>query len=693
MQLKDDIQFVKGIGPKRADIFYQSNINTVKDFLFLLPRTYLQHSHAKKIRELQEDEFVTVIGRVMSAGKAHGRKERFVVHVTDGSGIIQGVWFNFIKQVENKIKKGMTVALRGKVAFYAGFQIVHPEIEIISEDEKQVPQEFIIPIYPISEPFRKANLNNTSLRKLYESILEKLVINDEDDLLPNEIIKRQHFLNLNVAFKNMHFPESPSQATEALRRFKFEELFLLQLYLQLKKRHYETTNKGHVFEKVGDIFNAILANLPFELTDAQKKVIKEIRKDIKSTKPMNRLIQGDVGSGKTVVALLSMAFAADNNFQSVLMAPTEILAEQHYQNIIKFTAGTQIIVCLLTGSLTEKQKKLRYADIANGMVHIVVGTQALIQEKVNFNHLGLVIIDEQHRFGVMQRALLMEKGSNPHVLVMTATPIPRTMALTVYGDLDISIINELPKGRLPIKTVWKFDHVSNEIYSYIKQKVTDGDQVYIVYPLVEDSEKIDLKSAVESFSKLQTGVFQNIPMALLHGKMKGEEKESIMAAFKAGDTKILVSTTVIEVGVDVPNATIMLVENAERFGLSQMHQLRGRIGRGAKQSLCIFKTSHNVGADAKERMKIMCETNDGFKIAEEDMRLRGLGELFGTRQSGYSDFRIANLMTDGLILEEARNEAFQLLDSDPRLSKAEHKNIKDFIVENVQNRFGLIDIA
>ncbi|MCB0280288.1 MAG: ATP-dependent DNA helicase RecG, partial [Calditrichaeota bacterium] len=450
---------------------------------------------------------------------------------------------------------------------------------------------------------------------------------------------------------------------------------------------------GIRFEKLGEHFHSIHDGLHFELTEAQKRVLKEIRRDTMAPFSMNRLVQGDVGSGKTIVAILTIAIAADNGYQSAFMAPTEILAEQHYLNLLKLTDLAGLRVTFLSGSLKESQRKERLQSIANGMTDVVVGTHAVIQKNVRFQKLGMVVIDEQHRFGVMQRAELLEKGDAPDVLVMTATPIPRTLALTVYGDLDVSVIDEMPKGRVPIKTLWRYDNKEAEIHQFITQRLEAGEQAYIVYPLIEESEKIDIKSAIEQFERISTGVYKKYRLALLHGRMKAEEKEDVMRRFKAGEIQAIISTTVIEVGVDVPNATVMLIENAERFGLSQLHQLRGRVGRGSKQSYCILKTSYRIGDDAKERMQIMVDHLDGFKIAEEDLRLRGIGELFGTRQSGISDLRMANLATDQDWLMKARAEAEHILQEDPHLRKAEHSALRQIVMTDYQQRFGLIEIA
>jgi ATP-dependent DNA helicase RecG len=693
MQLTDDIKFIKGVGPKRAEAFYASAVYTAIDLLNLIPRRYISHKSAIPISQLKVDDYVTIVGKVMTCGVQRGRKKRFVIALSDGTGICQAVWFNFINSIQEKVKKGLTIAISGKVGYFGGYQITHPELEIISESDKFERQDFIVPVYPLSDALRKANVSSSHIKKYIHNILHETHIPKELDTLPISLVEKYKFNSLNDAYLQIHFPENEDQAKDNLARFKYEELFHLQLYLLMRKLTFQHRESGISFDQVGQHFQQILNALDFELTAAQKRVIKEIRRDMKNTLPMNRLLQGDVGSGKTIVAILCIAIAIDNNYQTAFMAPTEILAEQHYLNLLKFATVANLRITFLSGSLKASQKKERLQDIANGMVDIVVGTHAIIEDAVHFNNLGFIVIDEQHRFGVMQRAKLSAKGKNPDLLVMTATPIPRTMALTVYGDLDVSIIDELPPGRIEIKTVWRFDNKEQEVYQFIKEKVRGGDQVYIVFPLVEESEKIDLKSATESYEKLKEEAFADLKLGLLHGRMKASEKEVIMSEFKNHKLDILVSTTVIEVGVDIPNASIMVVEHAERFGLSQLHQLRGRVGRGKKESFCILKTPYNLGQDARERMEIICKTNDGFKLAEEDLRIRGIGELFGTKQSGFSDLKFANLVTDQILLQYARKDAEELIENDPHLRKNEHQILKDIVVNQYQKKFGLIDIA
>ena len=692
MDLSTPLKTLPGIGEKKAELFASAGFSCYQDLLNHIPRKYISHSMAIPIKSLESDAYVTIFGTVLTTGILHGKKKRFTLSISDGTGICKAVWFRFINQVEKRIKKGMKVALTGKVNYFSGYQIVHPEIEILSEDTQHVNEETFLPIYSVPDVLRKKHISSSQIKTYIGHILTRISTINIPEQLPSLVLKKHNFPTLIEAYRFVHQPTSETESVYGLSRFKFEELFYLQLYLLIRKRKVQHTQKGNTFSHVGPIFNALYKELPFELTSAQKRVIKEIRRDMKMDVPMNRLVQGDVGSGKTIVALLCLAIAVDNGFQTAFMAPTEILAEQHYLNLAKYADRCGLRITLLTGKLRKKQREERLLDIANGMVDIVVGTHAVIQDAVQFNKLGFVIIDEQHRFGVMQRASLLEKGENPDVLVMTATPIPRTLALTVYGDLDVSVINELPAGRKPIETRWYYDNREAEVYAFILSEIKQGSQVYIVFPLIEESEKMDLKAATDAYENLCSGVLSGVRVGLLHGRMKPQEKEDVMHAFKQHELDVLVSTTVIEVGVDVPNATIMLIENAERFGLTQLHQLRGRVGRGKKQSYCLLKTAYNLSSDGKERMEVMCSTNDGFRIAEEDLRIRGIGELFGTRQSGISDLRMANLATDQAWLLKAREAAEALLEDDPHIRKNEHKGLRSAVVLYAK-RFGLIDIA
>jgi len=546
--------------------------------------------------------------------------------------------------------------------------------------------------YPLTDSLRKAGISSSTFRKIFLQIFEKQTSVYKEHL-PDKIRKDHNFTEINQAYKEMHLPSSQDLLDQSTKRFIYEEFFYLQLLFALQKKHMAEKPMGISFSGTSPTLTKLFETLPFEMTGAQKKVVKEIRTDMKSISPMNRLLQGDVGSGKTLVAMMAALISIDNGYQIALMAPTEILAEQHFSNLKKFLGPFGIEIILLKGGKTAKEKALILKKIQKNQKALVIGTHALIQQKVEFPNLGLVIIDEQHRFGVMQRGMLISKGTEPDVLVMTATPIPRTLAMTAYGSLDVSTIDEMPANRLPIRTVWRFDNQSEKIYSFIRKQVKAGEQVYIVYPLVEESEKMDLKAAVEAFQLLQNGPLQEMSMGLLHGRMKAEEKDIIMENFSRGEIKILVATTVIEVGVDVPNATIMLIEHAERFGLSQLHQLRGRVGRGKKQSYCILKTPYNVGEIARERIRTMTETTDGFIISEKDLEIRGWGDFFGKKQSGMPAFKLANPIRDREVLEEARRDAFMLIDEDPQLRRSENSGVRKKVSQEYAERLALFKIS
>jgi ATP-dependent DNA helicase RecG len=572
--------------------------------------------------------------------------------------------------------------------------MVHPDFDQLGDGDfgNMIHTGKIIPVYPSSEKLKRAGINSFTFRKIYNDLLEKY-LSDVKEILPDKLIEKNQFLNRRESLRNIHFPESQILLEKSIRRLKYEEFFFLQLMLALQHQQIKNDEPGFAFEKSSSRLTQLFHNLPFEMTEAQKRVVKEIRADMKRYHPMNRLLQGDVGSGKTLVAMMAILIAIDNGFQTTLMVPTEILAEQHYINFTHFLKDMDIPITLLTGSTPKKQRDNLLKQLKGEQSHIVIGTHALIQEDIDFSKLGLVIIDEQHRFGVMQRGSLVDKGVQADFLVMTATPIPRTLALTVYGSLDVSLLDEMPPNRKPVKTLWRFDDKAKEIYEFIIQRLKDNEQAFIVFPLVEESEKIDLKAATESYYLLRKHTFKDWSIALIHGRLKSEEKEAIMRDFMAGKISVLVSTTVIEVGVDIPNATIMLIEHAERFGLSQLHQLRGRVGRSNTKSYCILKTPYNIGELATRRMKIMTETNNGFKIAEEDLRMRGWGEFFGTKQHGLPSFKLANPIVDHSILQLARSDAFCLINEDPQLRKTEHRNMKDYFMQNYKDKLGLIKIS
>lgn len=669
------VQFVKGVGERRADALSKVGIHTVWDLLYYFPRRYLDRSNVTKIRTASVDSDVTVVGRVQSFAIERGRRTRFVLYLFDGTGFLTCVWFNRVSLWSRIFKQGETVAFSGKIGEYRGTkQMVHPDFDRLGEEGESgfLNTGIIIPLYPSGESLGNAGLDSRGFRRIMRRALT--MHGDRiPETLPASVLGRHRLVGLRRALQQIHFPSDWHSLRSAERRLKFEELFYMELMLAQRKRVLHLQQKGIGFKAVGQRTRVLIEKLPFELTDAQKAVLRQIRDDMKDSVPMNRLLQGDVGSGKTVVAMIAMLMAVENGYQAALMAPTEILAEQHYLTLHHQLEDLGVSVRLLVGGQRAQLRREILAEVEQGKADIIIGTHALIQEKVDFSRLGLIVIDEQHRFGVMQRASLMEKGLNPDALVMTATPIPRSLSMTLYGDLDLSIIDELPAGREPVKTVWRYEDKRKEIYEYVRLRVLGGEQAYIVFPLVEESEKMDLKAAVESYNKLVSGPFSGVEVGLLHGRMKSEEKEGAMSAFKDGRLQVLVSTTVIEVGVDVPNASIMVVENAERFGLTQLHQLRGRVGRGSQRSHCILVASRDLNAEARRRLETMVRTTDGFEIAEEDLRLRGPGEYFGTRQHGLPNLRIADIVADAELLDEARKEAFGL--SEPDLNELVESNL------------------
>jgi ATP-dependent DNA helicase RecG len=687
-----DVKYVKGVGESRAAQLNKISIYSVQDLLNHIPRRYLDRSTILKINQISPGEETTVIGRIVNIKKILRNRPRLIVTIYDKTGLLNGIWFNQIEFFAKHFKMDQEVAFSGKVSFYRGWQMIHPDYDIIEESKEQLHTGQIIPLYRSNQQLKNSGLSSRGFRRIIHNALTKFKEQIEENL-PQSIIKKYQLASRNDSFQNIHFPENFEQIQEATRRFKYEELFYFQLLMAIRHRNYRSIERGILMVTDGKIIRRVLDQLPFELTTAQRKVLREIYVDLKSTHPMNRLLQGDVGSGKTLVALITGLIAIENGYQVALMAPTEILAEQHYLTTADFLSHTQIKLSLLTGSLKENEKRIRYTDLHSGKIDFIIGTHALFQETVEFKNLGLVVIDEQHRFGVLQRGELIKKGRKPHVLVMTATPIPRTLAMTLYGDLETSIIDELPPGRKPVKTVWRTEEKRKKIYGFIRDKVSEGQQVYIVYPLIEESEKIDLKAATEGYEKLKKDIFPEFRIALLHGRLPDSEKEIIMQQFKSRTTDILISTTVIEVGVDVPNATIMLIEHAERFGLSQLHQLRGRVGRGTQKSYCILLTPQKITQEAQERIKTMEKTTDGFIIAEEDLRLRGSGEFFGTRQHGLPDFHFVDLVKDQKIIQLARKDAFETIQKDPQLRHPEFNAVYQYFKKQYQERYKLADIS
>ena len=672
IQQSQDIKYLQGVGPTRADLLNKElGIHTVGDLLTYYPYKYVDKTHIYKIRDIDASmPYVQVMGQILSADVVgEGRARRLVARLVDDTGAIELVWFQGIKYALKNYDFNVPYVVFGKPTVYGGrLNIAHPEIEKIdpSRPFDGESRNRFVPSYNTSEKMKRSGLNSGAMTKLTGRLFE-LFDSPFPETLNRYLVEHYHLISYDEAIRNIHFPQSAELLRKAQVRLKFEELFYVQLNILRYARDRMRKYRGIVFPRIGDSFNDFYHNhLPFELTGAQKRVLREIRKDMGSGRQMNRLLQGDVGSGKTLVALMSALIAIDNHCQACIMAPTEILAEQHLQTLRQFLGDMPIRVELLTGSVKGKKRETILNDLKNGSIHILVGTHAVIEDNVVFMHLGLAIIDEQHRFGVAQRAKMWQKNSvPPHVLVMTATPIPRTLAMTLYGDLDVSVIDELPPGRKPIYTVHMFDSYREQIYRKVRMEMEQGRQVYIVYPLIQESEKMDLKNLEDGYVQVCRH-FPDYKVGKVHGKMKPAEKDAEMQRFASGETQILVATTVIEVGVNVPNASVMVIENAERFGLSQLHQLRGRVGRGADQSYCILVTNYEIGIETRKRIQIMVDSTDGFEIAEADLRLRGPGDLEGTQQSGMAfDLKIANLGTDGQILTLAREAATTILDNDP----------------------------
>ncbi len=667
--LDQDIMYLPGVGPNRKKMLSKElGIETYGDLLEYYPYKYVDRSKVYTVHELTGDmPFVQVVGRILSfeTFEMGPRKERVVAHFTDGTGIMDLVWFNGGKYAKQNYKIGTKYLIFGRPGVFNNrIQVQHPDIDLAEKVELSAMG--MQPYYNTTEKMKKAGMNSRAVERLVKTLLS--VLKDPlPETIPDFITTPLHLMSRDQALRNLHYPQDTKELERARVRMKFEELFFVQLnilrYASDQRRKY----RGYVFNRIGNIFNTFYhQNLPFPLTGAQKRVMHEIRQDMCSGRQMNRLLQGDVGSGKTLVALMTMLIALDNGFQACIMAPTEILAEQHLQTIKEFLKDMPVRVELLTGIVKGKKRQEILDGLLTGDVQILVGTHAVIEDTVQFAQLGMVVVDEQHRFGVAQRAKLWSKSTNPpHVLVMTATPIPRTLAMTLYGDLDVSVIDELPPGRKPIRTSHVFDTRMTSLYNGIRQQIHEGRQVYIVFPLIEESEKIDLKNLEQGFEVLRQA-FPEFRLSKVHGKMKPKDKEEEMQKFVSGETQILVATTVIEVGVNVPNASVMVILDAQRFGLSQLHQLRGRVGRGADQSFCILVTPFKLSEDTRKRIDIMCETNDGFRIAEADLKLRGPGDLEGTQQSGMAfDLKIADIARDGQIVQMARNEAQKIIDDDP----------------------------
>lgn len=688
--LQTEINFVPGVGPKRADILNKEiGIFTVGDLLRWYPYRYIDRSRMYYIHEIdQSTAYIQIKGRITAFETfGEGRRRRLVAHFTDGTGFVDLVWFQGVRFIEGKYKLNQEYIVFGKPTLFNNrWNIAHPEIDPFM-NESGTP-EGLMAMYNTTEKMKNHYLNSKAMQKIIENAFG-MIKETLPETLSRDVVQAAKLISFHDAIDNIHFPKNMQLLRDAELRLKFEELFYIQLNIVRYASERKEKLRGVVFHKVGAFFHFFYEKrLPFSLTNAQKRVIKEIRQDTASGKQMNRLLQGDVGSGKTMVAIMCMLIALDNGFQACLMAPTEILASQHYDTFKAVLAEMDIRVELLTGSTKKKQREEIHAGLETGNINILIGTHALIEDTVQFQNLGFVVIDEQHRFGVAQRAKLWEKNDRtPHVLVMTATPIPRTLAMTVYGDLDVSIIDELPPGRKPVQTAHRYDKKRGALFRFIREQIQAGRQAYFVYPLIEESEKLDLKNLEEGYEQIKQA-FPEFTVSKMHGRMKPAEKEEVMRQFVSNETQIMVSTTVIEVGVNVPNASVMVIESAQRFGLSQLHQLRGRVGRGADQSYCILITPYEISSDTRKRMEIMTESNDGFVIAEADLKLRGPGDLEGTQQSGIPfDLRIADLLKDNAILFQAREVAQNIIQQDPQLNQPIHRVLKEQLDRIGGNRY------
>ena len=744
------VQFLKGIGPRKSAALEKFGIRTVFDLMLHVPRRYLDRTAIVSIADLRAilasgspaaindslepegspgaSRDYTVVGEVRSFRVVgFGQKSRFVLVLADHSGSLQCVWFGGVHYWKNVFRAGDTIAVSGRPSFYNRvLQFVHPDLDRISSSDQEDEQDQgisrvdwsrmlntggLVPLYSSGQELARVGLDSAGFRRAIRSALHRH-IDGVVEILPDSISKSNKFITLRQALQAAHFPKSNDDLKEGIRRLKYEELFRFQLKLALKRHWLRVETQGIAFAVRSTFARQLIDSLPFSLTKAQVRVIKEISGDMEAARPMNRLLQGDVGSGKTIVALVAMLIAVQNGFQALFMAPTEILAEQHFQTLSALLKGVGVNIRLLVGAQRARLRRDILEDVRSGAAQIVVGTHALFEKEVEFAKLGFVVIDEQHRFGVLQRALVRKKGVNPDVLVMTATPIPRTLSLTLFGDLDVSIIDEMPKDRKPVRTLLKYDTERESVHQFVREQIREGRQAYFVYPLIEESEKLDLKAATVYYEHMRREVFPDLRLALIHGRLPSEEKDEVMERFKRKETDVLVATTVIEVGIDVPNASLMVIEDAERFGLSQLHQLRGRVGRGSDQSYCILiakrwiarraaritdpeseQASNDERRLAARRLATMVSTSDGFRIAEVDLDIRGPGDFFGTRQSGLPEFRVADIITDGAILEAARRDAFALVENDPGLVRPEHRALAEHLRTHFRDEVSLLRVG
>ncbi len=689
--LQNKIITIPYIGEVRKEALENVGIFNAEDLLYYFPRKYLDRSNVKDMNQLIVGEECTVIGQVERVWTTKTKRKTILkVLIKDNFGYLTLSWFGGIYWIKKIFKVGDNVSVSGKVNYYKGLNIIHPDFDLLDATIGNLSTGIIVPVYALTEDMRKKGLNSRQFRRIFKKIFTEITSNVPDPI-PQDIRNKYSLIDLLEGLKFIHFPKDKETLEKARYRFKFQELLMLQSVLAIKRRRIKSEKCSAQCKRAGELTTNLYNKLPFDLTDAQKRVTREIYNDLRLEIPMNRLLQGDVGSGKTIVAAISAAIMTENNSQTVIMAPTEILAEQHYNNFKRYFKPWGINCELLIGKQTKKQRETILPKIANGKTPIIVGTHALLQEKVKYSKLGLVIIDEQHRFGVDQRMTLIKKGINPHVLMMTATPIPRTLSISVYGDMDTSIIDEMPKGRKPIVTRVVKEVRLPKVYDFLKNQINSGRQIFIVYPLISESEKMDLQAAEKGFEDISQ-IFSSYKVALLHSKLKKLEKKEVIEKYKSGEVDILVSTTVVEVGVDIPNATVMIIENAERFGLSQLHQLRGRIGRGGEKSYCIL-VSRKDTEQGNERLRILEGTIDGFKISEADLKLRGPGEFFSAKQHGLVDLKIANLIEDGEILRKARLAAFSIIKNDPNLSNKNNKDFKEFFLKNNKDKLNYATIG